>query len=78
MIRQVRSICGLVARQSRGRAALVWILAYWAGAGTWAVLRAAIAEGIAVRVGLEDVAELPDGTPVTSNGPLVATAVAWT
>ena len=45
------------------------------GAGTWDVLAAAIAEGHAVRVGFEDVLELPDGRVAQSNAELVAAAV---
>ena len=45
-------------------------------AGTWDVVREAVTHGIDVRVGLEDTTVLPDGTPVSANGPLVAAAVA--
>ena len=45
------------------------------GAGTWEVLAAAVAEGHAVRVGFEDVLELPDGRVAESNAELVAAAV---
>ncbi|HEY1515428.1 MAG TPA: 3-keto-5-aminohexanoate cleavage protein [Solirubrobacteraceae bacterium] len=50
----------------------------WHGFGerTWHVLPAGIAAGHAVRVGLEDVLVLPDGSPAASNGDLVAAAVA--
>ena len=41
------------------------------GLATWAVLRAAQARGHDVRVGLEDVLELPDGAPAGSNAELV-------
>jgi uncharacterized protein (DUF849 family) len=44
------------------------------GAGTWEVLAEAVAEGHAVRVGFEDVLELPDGTVAQSNAELVAAA----
>ena len=50
----------------------------WHGYGerTWEVLRAAIAAGHAVRVGLEDVLTLPGGSPAQDNAALVAAAVA--
>jgi uncharacterized protein (DUF849 family) len=46
------------------------------GLATWHVLRAAIALGRDIRVGLEDTPVLADGTPATSNAELVAAAVA--
>lgn len=46
------------------------------GAQTWDVLAGAIADGHAVRVGFEDVLELPDGRVAQSNAELVAAAVA--
>ena len=45
------------------------------GAATWEVLAAAVIEGHAVRVGFEDVLELPDGSVAQSNAALVAAAV---
>jgi len=45
------------------------------GARTWEVISAAGAAGVDVRVGLEDVLELPDGTPA-DNAELVSTALA--
>ncbi len=50
----------------------------WHGFGerTWDVLPAAIAAGHAVRIGLEDVLVLPDGSAAQSNAELVAAAVA--
>jgi uncharacterized protein (DUF849 family) len=50
----------------------------WHGYGkpTWDVLKAAAAAGFDVRVGLEDVLVLPDGSPAASNAELVAAAVA--
>ena len=45
------------------------------GPGTWPVLAAAVAEGHAVRIGFEDVLELPDGRVAQSNAELVAAAV---
>jgi uncharacterized protein (DUF849 family) len=41
---------------------------------TWDVLRAAIADGQDIRVGLEDTTVLPDGSTATGNGDLVAAA----
>lgn len=41
------------------------------GRATWAVLGDALARGRAVRVGLEDVLELPDGSPAPGNADLV-------
>jgi uncharacterized protein (DUF849 family) len=41
-------------------------------AGTWDVVRRALALGHDVRIGLEDTATLPDGTPAGSNAELVA------
>lgn len=49
----------------------------WHGFGrqTWEVISAASAAGIDVRVGLEDVLELPDGRTAAGNAELVAVAV---
>jgi uncharacterized protein (DUF849 family) len=41
---------------------------------TWDVLRASIADGQGIRVGLEDTRVLPDGSPASGNGHLVAAA----
>lgn len=41
---------------------------------TWDVLRAALADGADIRVGLEDTAVLPDGSVAAGNGELVAAA----
>ena len=41
---------------------------------TWDVLRAAIADGQDIRVGLEDTRVLPGGSPAAGNGDLVAAA----
>jgi uncharacterized protein (DUF849 family) len=41
---------------------------------TWDVLRAALADGQDIRIGLEDTAVLPDGSPAAGNGDLVAAA----
>jgi len=50
----------------------------WHGYGerTWEVLPRAIEAGHAVRVGLEDVLVLPDGSPAQDNAELVAVALA--
>jgi uncharacterized protein (DUF849 family) len=50
----------------------------WHGYGerTWEVLGAAIAAGHEVRVGLEDVLVLPDGSPAQDNADLVAATLA--
>jgi uncharacterized protein (DUF849 family) len=41
---------------------------------TWDVLRAAIAGGQDIRIGLEDTTVLPDGAAAAGNGDLVAAA----
>ncbi|SNB77457.1 Uncharacterized conserved protein, DUF849 family [Arboricoccus pini] len=46
------------------------------GIASWAVNRRALAEGHAIRTGLEDVDVLPDGRPAQGNGELVAAAAA--
>jgi uncharacterized protein (DUF849 family) len=56
---------GVTARQVRHGYALA----------TWDVLRAAIAAGQDIRVGLEDTTVLPDGSTAAGNGDLVAAAV---
>jgi uncharacterized protein (DUF849 family) len=48
------------------------------GLGTWNVLHQAITRSIDVRTGIEDTTILPDGTPTTDNGVLVAATVALT
>jgi uncharacterized protein (DUF849 family) len=50
----------------------------WHGSGprTWEVISAARAAGIDVRVGLEDVLVLPDGSTAAGNAELIAAAVA--
>lgn len=52
----------------------------WHGYGkrTWEVISAAAAAGIDVRVGLEDVLELPDGRVAANNAELVAAALELT
>jgi uncharacterized protein (DUF849 family) len=42
---------------------------------TWDVLRASVADGQDIRVGLEDTTALPDGSVAAGNGDLVAAAV---
>jgi uncharacterized protein (DUF849 family) len=68
------------AEEARQIAALIpaEVLQLWHGSGerTWEVLAAAVAEGIDVRVGLEDVLVLPDGGVAPGNAELVAAAVA--
>ncbi|MGC1565711.1 MAG: 3-keto-5-aminohexanoate cleavage protein, partial [Trebonia sp.] len=44
------------------------------GVATWDVMRAAVAKGQDIRVGLEDTTVLPDGSVATGNGELVAAA----
>lgn len=46
------------------------------GMATWDVLRASVAMGHDIRVGLEDTTVLPDGSLAEGNGDLVAAAVA--
>jgi uncharacterized protein (DUF849 family) len=41
---------------------------------TWDVLRAAVADGQDIRIGLEDTTVLPDGAPASGNADLVAAA----
>jgi uncharacterized protein (DUF849 family) len=55
---------GIVARQVR----------HGYGLATWDVLRAAIADGQDIRIGLEDTTVLPDGSPASGNADLVAAA----
>jgi uncharacterized protein (DUF849 family) len=49
-------------------------LVHGLGGSTWPVLRWAAERGHAVRIGLEDVADLPDGRPAADNAALVAAA----
>jgi uncharacterized protein (DUF849 family) len=44
------------------------------GLATWDVLRAAIADGQDIRIGLEDTTVLPDGSTAAGNADLVAAA----
>ncbi len=41
---------------------------------TWDVLRASLADGQDIRIGLEDTTVLPDGSTATGNAALVAAA----
>lgn len=50
------------------------VLLHGEGGSAWPVLRAAVAEGLSVRIGLEDTLHLPDGTPVTDSAELVRCA----
>jgi uncharacterized protein (DUF849 family) len=49
-------------------------LVHGLGGSTWPVLRWAAERGHAVRIGLEDVVDLPDGSPAPDNAALVAAA----
>jgi uncharacterized protein (DUF849 family) len=68
------------AEDARAIAALIpaGVRQLWHGYGerTWEVLAAAVAEGVDVRVGLEDVLVLPDGSVAADNAELVAAALA--
>jgi uncharacterized protein (DUF849 family) len=68
------------ATDARAIAALIpaGVRQLWHGTGarTWEVIAAAVAEGIDVRVGLEDVLVLPGGSVAAGNADLVAAAVA--
>jgi uncharacterized protein (DUF849 family) len=50
------------------------ILLHGYGSAAWPVLRDALRRGFDVRIGLEDVLTLPDGTPAAGNAQLVAAA----
>ncbi|MDQ6882927.1 MAG: 3-keto-5-aminohexanoate cleavage protein [Candidatus Dormibacteraeota bacterium] len=52
------------------------ILQHGSGPNTWPVLRAAVAHGYDVRIGLEDTLLMPDGSPAPNNAALVAAAAA--
>ena len=52
------------------------LLLHGVGAAAWPLIRAAAARGLATRVGLEDVLELPDGAPAPDNAALVRAACA--
>jgi uncharacterized protein (DUF849 family) len=51
------------------------ILLHGSGASSWPLIERAIKAGFSVRVGLEDVFVLPDGSTAECNGDLVAAAV---
>jgi uncharacterized protein (DUF849 family) len=80
---QDRSPAGAVALAAEVEAALdrhgvsgVPRLHHGYGVATWSVLRAAVAMGRDIRVGLEDTVVLPDGSTAAGNAALVAAAVA--
>ncbi|MET9557702.1 3-keto-5-aminohexanoate cleavage protein [Streptomyces sp. NPDC006645] len=50
------------------------ILLHGEDGSAWPVLRLAAAEGLSVRIGLEDALHLPDGTPAADNAELVRRA----
>jgi uncharacterized protein (DUF849 family) len=50
------------------------VLLHGYGSAAWPVLREAVRRGFDVRIGLEDVLTLPDGTPAAGNAELVAAA----
>ncbi|MDQ6709548.1 MAG: 3-keto-5-aminohexanoate cleavage protein [Candidatus Dormibacteraeota bacterium] len=52
------------------------IVQHGSGSATWPVLRAAVARGYDVRIGLEDTLLMPDGSPAANNAALVAAAAA--
>ncbi|WP_330174458.1 3-keto-5-aminohexanoate cleavage protein [Streptomyces sp. NBC_01498] len=58
----------------RGMDRSVPILLHGEDGSAWPVLRLAVAEGLSVRVGLEDVLHLPDGTRAPGNAELVREA----
>lgn len=64
---------GIEATLDRARVARPRLL-HGAGATAWPLLRAAAGRGFAVRVGLEDVLELPDGATAPDNAALVLAA----
>jgi uncharacterized protein (DUF849 family) len=50
------------------------VLLHGEGTSCWPALRHAARRGLATRIGLEDVLELPDGTPAPDNAALVRAA----
>lgn len=52
------------------------VLLHGMGTSTWPALRLAARRGLDTRIGLEDVLELPDGSPAPDNAALVRAAVA--
>lgn len=65
----------IVAVLDRGGVAAPRLL-HGSRATAWPLVRAAIARGLDTRIGLEDVLELPDGSPAPDNAALVAAAMA--
>ena len=62
----------LLALLHAGGAGRVPVLLHGEGTSCWPALRHAAARGLATRIGLEDVLELPDGSPAPDNAALVA------
>jgi uncharacterized protein (DUF849 family) len=60
----------LLAALGRDRDAIP-VLLHGEGASAWPVFEVAVREGTQVRIGLEDVLVLPDGTPARGNADLV-------
>lgn len=50
------------------------VLLHGEGTSCWPALRCAVRRGLALRIGLEDVLELPDGSPAPDNATLVRAA----
>jgi uncharacterized protein (DUF849 family) len=50
------------------------VLMHGEGSSCWPGLRSAVRRGLSTRIGLEDVLELPDGTPASDNAALVRAA----
>lgn len=50
------------------------VLMHGEGRSAWPVLKEAVRRGLDVRIGLEDVLQLPDGQPAADNAELVAAA----
>jgi uncharacterized protein (DUF849 family) len=50
------------------------VLMHGEGSSCWPGLRSAVRRGLSTRIGLEDVLELPDGTPASGNAALVRAA----
>lgn len=57
-----------------GSGGQVPVLLHGEGSSCWPALRHAARRGLATRIGLEDVLELPDGSPAPDNSALVAAA----
>lgn len=67
-------LLGRVAGVRDGPGAGVAVLLHGEGGSAWPALRHAGRRGLAARIGLEDVLELPDGSPAPDNAALVAAA----